>query len=299
MNQSAPSLVKLENNHAYEESLYFEEQPPEGAWEQPSFVVPDCFGQCAFNLYNWDSYQLPWQNNNVMPCLEFKDFEDISGDFFGLWPDFNKPFFEEEINIADAKPLNYAAGEKCDHQELNIETVESFRGEVSNNINNVVSLRSLECFDSEEEYRLLSGRYNKSLALQLDEIQKYFDVPITKAAKELKVGLTVLKKRCRELNILRWPHRKIKSLKSLIDNAKVQLQIPPSQSRDVDNAEMDLILEELGLASEIAMLEEHKRMIQKLPAMELTERTKKLRQACFKANYKKRRALAAAAAAVG
>lgn len=64
------------------------------------------------------------------------------------------------------------------------------------------------------------GRY-KSCALELDEIQKYFDVPITKAAKELNVSLYVLKKRCRELNILRWPHRKIKSIKCLIDNAKV------------------------------------------------------------------------------
>lgn len=65
-----------------------------------------------------------------------------------------------------------------------------------------------------------SGRHRSS-ALQMEEIQKYFDFPITRAAKELNVGLTVLKKRCRELNIARWPHRKIKSLKSLIHNVKV------------------------------------------------------------------------------
>ncbi|CAH9143082.1 unnamed protein product [Cuscuta epithymum] len=91
-------------------------------------------------------------------------------------------------------------------------------------------------------------------------------MPITKAAKELKVGLTALKKRCRELNISRWPHRKIKSLRCLIHNAK-----------------------ELGMTKEIEMLEDHKRMVESIPEMELTERTKKLRQACFKANYKKRR----------
>ncbi|KAK6926025.1 RWP-RK domain [Dillenia turbinata] len=102
--------------------------------------------------------------------------------------------------------------------------------------------------------------------LEWDEIQKHFDVPISTAAKNLNVGLTVLKKRCRELNITRWPHRKIKSLKSLIHNVK-----------------------ELGLTQEVEMLEEHKRMLEKVPEMELTERTKKLRQACFKANYKKRR----------
>nr|GMC66930.1 protein RKD4 [Ipomoea batatas] len=106
----------------------------------------------------------------------------------------------------------------------------------------------------------------KPAALEFDEIQKYFGLPITKAAKELKVGLTALKKRCRELNISRWPHRKIKSLTSLIHNIK-----------------------ELGMGNEIEMLEEHKRMVECIPEMELTERTKKLRQACFKANYKRRK----------
>lgn len=50
-------------------------------------------------------------------------------------------------------------------------------------------------------------------------------------------------------------------------------------------------LQELGLTNEIEMLEEHKKMVERIPEMELTERTKKLRQACFKANYKKRRSL--------
>lgn len=57
--------------------------------------------------------------------------------------------------------------------------------------------------------------------LGFEEIKNYFYMPITKAAKEMNVGLTVLKKRCRELGIARWPHRKIKSLKSLICNVKV------------------------------------------------------------------------------
>lgn len=41
------------------------------------------------------------------------------------------------------------------------------------------------------------------------------------------------------------------------------------------------------------MLEEHRRMLEKQPEMELTEKAKKLRQACFKANYKRKRALQA------
>ena len=65
----------------------------------------------------------------------------------------------------------------------------------------------------------------KSTPLELNEIQKYFSVPIIEAAKELKVGLTVLKKRCRELKIKKWPYRKVKSLEFLIDNVKVRVSI--------------------------------------------------------------------------
>lgn len=48
------------------------------------------------------------------------------------------------------------------------------------------------------------------------------------------------------------------------------------------------MLEE-SIRSELESLEQHKRMIEDNPEMELTERTKRLRQACFKANYKRRR----------
>ncbi|KAJ6418829.1 hypothetical protein OIU84_002080 [Salix udensis] len=128
------------------------------------------------------------------------------------------------------------------------------------------SSSSMKEEEEEEETRKMSGR-KRSVELELEEIQKHFNKPITQAAREMKVGLTVLKKRCREFRIMRWPHRKIKSLTSLINNVK-----------------------EMGLSEyEAIMLEEHKRLIEELPDVELTERTKKLRQACFKANYKKRR----------
>ncbi|KAE9604024.1 putative transcription factor Nin-like family [Lupinus albus] len=110
-----------------------------------------------------------------------------------------------------------------------------------------------------------SCKKRKSCNLEYDEIKKHFGVPITQAAKEMNVGLTLLKRRCRELNIKRWPHRKLKSLEFLIENVK-----------------------EMGMSNEVAMLEQHRKMLEKLPDLELTEETKKLRQTCFKANYKKR-----------
>lgn len=52
-------------------------------------------------------------------------------------------------------------------------------------------------------------------------ISQYFYMPITQAARELNVGLTHLKKRCRELGFRRWPHRKLMSLQTLINNLQV------------------------------------------------------------------------------
>lgn len=46
---------------------------------------------------------------------------------------------------------------------------------------------------------------------------------------------------------------------------------------------------EESVRSELESLEQHRRMMEENPEMELTERTKRLRQACFKANYKRRR----------
>lgn len=59
--------------------------------------------------------------------------------------------------------------------------------------------------------------------LSREAISEYFYMPITQAAKQLNVGLTLLKKRCRELGIRRWPHRKLMSLQTLIKNVKACL----------------------------------------------------------------------------
>ncbi|CAO2165184.1 unnamed protein product [Urochloa humidicola] len=111
-----------------------------------------------------------------------------------------------------------------------------------------------------------------------EELRKYFYMPITRAAREMNVGLTVLKKRCRELGIARWPHRKMKSLKSLILN--VQEMAGAGMSNPA------------AVRQELEALETYCALMEENPAIELTERTKKLRQACFKESYKRRRAAA-------
>ncbi|XP_042485325.1 protein RKD1-like [Macadamia integrifolia] len=112
---------------------------------------------------------------------------------------------------------------------------------------------------------------NGSSELTREVISSYFYMPITQAAKELNVGLTLLKKRCRELGINRWPHRKLMSLQTLIKNIQ-------------DGEES-----EAHLTDAVELLEQERKLMEEMPDLQLEEKTKKLRQACFKANYKKRK----------
>ncbi|XP_074349900.1 uncharacterized protein LOC141689496 [Apium graveolens] len=117
--------------------------------------------------------------------------------------------------------------------------------------------------------------YNSSKMLNRELISKYFYMPITQAAKELNVGLTLLKKRCRDLGIRRWPHRKLMSLQTLIRNVQ-----------ELGKQQGEAAKEKLNEAIEI--LEQERKLIEEAPDVDMDGKTKRLRQACFKANYKKR-----------
>ncbi|CAI9092587.1 OLC1v1027872C1 [Oldenlandia corymbosa var. corymbosa] len=321
MNSTASSFQKsdLTHDHAFEQkpnsSYYLEELIPNSgalAWEQEEMmlfggtpVAPEYGALLPFDCTNLDDFYqaCPVQNTNHVPV--FNEFEAVWNEFGLQSNNVNQPFLEENKALVDIKPVINVAGETEFHHHQDVYGEFGFLGnEISQpfykeETGSVVDVKPLMMvaggtiidhhYDSAvkvensrnwslaefSEDNFSGGRRMKSSGLlQFDDIRKYFDVPITKAAKELGVGLTVLKKRCRELNIMRWPHRKIKSLNFLIQNAK-----------------------ELGFTEEVGMLEEHKRMLRRIPEMELTDKTKKLRQACFKANYKKRRALAIMAAA--
>ncbi|KAF2311746.1 hypothetical protein GH714_026485 [Hevea brasiliensis] len=146
------------------------------------------------SILEFDSISLPYDTN-----FGFDGFQDLNiNDYF-----LGKNSWDEDV-VVDAKPT----------------------------IDNIV-----KCDDDfgatsskEKEKRVVSGR-KRSAPLELEEIRKHFDVPITKAAKKMK---------------------------------------------------------EMGLTNEIVMLEEHQRLLEKKPDMELNDSTKRLRQSIFKANYKKR-----------
>ncbi|RLN11319.1 protein RKD2 [Panicum miliaceum] len=137
-------------------------------------------------------------------------------------------------------------------------------------------------FDSDAKVVVGAGqraRPPEETALTFELVSQYFYMPIMQAARELNVGLTLLKKRCRELGIPRWPHRKMKSLQSLINNVQVLQEAGKATGEE-------------QLRAVVEMLQQEKQLLEQRPYVQLEEKTKRLRQACFKANYKKRRLLA-------
>ena len=51
-------------------------------------------------------------------------------------------------------------------------------------------------------------------------VQTVFHLPISDAASKLGMGVTVLKKQCRRINIPRWPYRKLASIEKLIESVE-------------------------------------------------------------------------------
>ncbi|KAI3726885.1 hypothetical protein L1987_66691 [Smallanthus sonchifolius] len=141
-----------------------------------------------------------------------------------------------------------------------------------------VSLRDSRILEKERGENGNRGcfNYTSKMMLSRETISQYFYMPITQAAKELNVGLTLLKKRCRELGIRRWPHRKLMSLQTLINNV---------QQLGEDSSE----IAKQKMKEAVMLLEKERKKMEEVPDLKLENNTKRLRQACFKANYKRRR----------
>ncbi|OAY57657.1 protein RKD5 isoform X1 [Manihot esculenta] len=114
--------------------------------------------------------------------------------------------------------------------------------------------------------------------IALEDLVKYFDLPIAEASRNLKVGLTVLKRKCREFGIPRWPHRKIKSLDSLIRNLQEEAERQKQENEDAA----------MAVAKRQKMLEREKESIERKPFMEIQSETKRFRQDVFKRRHRAR-----------
>ncbi|KAI3723781.1 hypothetical protein L2E82_35540 [Cichorium intybus] len=119
-----------------------------------------------------------------------------------------------------------------------------------------------------------SGRGFRHL-LSREIIAEHFNEPIEKAAKELNIGSTQLKKCCRDLGINRWPQRQLKSLQTLIDRAEEF----GNDFCDASELSRDLI----------PNLKKEKEAIIEGSQSGLTDGTKKLIQAAHKVVFRKRK----------
>ncbi|KAJ4791816.1 hypothetical protein LUZ62_043062 [Rhynchospora pubera] len=114
----------------------------------------------------------------------------------------------------------------------------------------------------------LSPRPNRN-ELKLEHVAQKFSLPIKEAARDLKVSVSTLKFRCRELGIPKWPYRKIQSLETLIET---MLEIEP-----------------FGFHHMIGKVREEIEAIKLNPALEIKYETERLRQEIYDSKYKQRR----------
>ena len=175
----------------------------------------------GFSDHDW-TQQLSYSSKQLS-LNEFPDLENLD-------IDFSLPPLGEDLEEVDQKPLNIIVvpeNGRCSREKgfgdalLAIESGSAIcvKKEEVQNIEQMLVPRARARGRGSGSSG--SSKKKKPCALEFEEIKKHFDVPINEAAKQMNVGLTMLKRRCRELNIMRWPHRKLKSLQLLIDNVKV------------------------------------------------------------------------------
>uniref|UniRef100_F6I0K1 RWP-RK domain-containing protein n=2 Tax=Vitis TaxID=3603 RepID=F6I0K1_VITVI len=114
--------------------------------------------------------------------------------------------------------------------------------------------------------------------IALEDLVKYFDVPMVEASRNLKIGLTVLKRKCREFGIPRWPHRKIKSLDGLIRDLQ----------EEAERQQLENKAAAMAVLKRQRMLETEKECIEQRPFMEIEDETKRFRQDVFKRRHRAR-----------
>ncbi|KAL0863259.1 hypothetical protein Bca101_042377 [Brassica carinata] len=202
------------------------------------------------------STRFPVGDHMFMDSVDLEAISDFSQDVLsGSWNEITGNFSNHFEPIRD-------------ESSMGIPNMEMILHESNNTMKEITSYNRRERED---------GVLIKSLTREA--IKQYFYMPITKAAKELNVGLTLFKKKSRELGISRWPHRKLMSIQGVITNLLDQL------------GETEDEMTRTKLKKSLEILEREKIMIEEDPNLEVGDETKRLRQACFKANHKRRRLL--------
>lgn len=90
--------------------------------------------------------------------------------------------------------------------------------------------------------------YAKSITI--DDLRRYFHMPIAEVAKQLGTCTTAFKKICRKNNISRWPYRQIRGLTRNIQNLE-QAVLHNSLSEELQNAYVSQMIEHRNAINEL------------------------------------------------
>lgn len=102
-------------------------------------------------------------------------------------------------------------------------------------------------------------------------IRLFVSSTLNDAAKELGMGVTALKKKCRKFGVKRWPYRQIKSLDSLTDHMKEIIR-----KSDGNYEHFQIVIEHIQF---------HRNKLLKNPCHKIPGSILKLRQSDFKQKY--------------
>ncbi|KAD4385315.1 hypothetical protein R6Q59_010364 [Mikania micrantha] len=265
----------MSNN--YPICCYMDTLPADSTPFEDGFIIGrySTFGLQDQKLLMTSSFGLPNHETYIMNSLGLPDQEMYMMNSLG--------FSNQETCMINS--LGFSNQETCMINSLGFsnQTQPEILATENVNDNEVTKVVRFECQELQKEVynngvnrngESFGFNYQSRMVLSREMISRYFYMPITQAAKELNVGLTLLKKRCRELGIRRWPHRKLMSLQTLITNVQELKKSSGNEAEEV-----------------IELLEKEKKKMEEIPDLQLKDDTKRLRQSCFKANYKKRKTL--------
>ncbi|KAL8230696.1 hypothetical protein R6Q57_000474 [Mikania cordata] len=267
-------VYDLQPMQIYQHSNGFE------AFSLLDFISNDPFYACLEILPSYNQCLLP-ESLMYSPVDDFLNVYGINSGFFYQNDDMLK--MNTYGNIADQNQPFLKVFTDDDQNVTDIMNIDTMYDNREIKVAEMVSSRGSSLFDKRHDENRNGGcfGYTSKMMLSREVISQYFYMPITQAAKELNVGLTLLKKRCRELGIRRWPHRKLMSLQTLINN----VQQLGEDSGEIAKGKM---------REAVMLLEKERKKMEEIPDLNLENNTKRLRQACFKANYKKRRTMCVA-----
>lgn len=125
-------------------------------------------------------------------------------------------------------------------------------------------------------FRNYKGQSRQMITMTFLEEGGLFDMPIQNASAQLGLGVTTLKRVCRENGIKRWPYRKRNSLGRLIDRTKQVLDDGTGQNN-------------LHRLAALQVLEQQRQSMRCNQSSDMDDNTKLYRQAIFKLDHVQRK----------